>query len=1336
MNHRRSILLLAGALLLLSACGGARESGEASTGSQTQAAVNGALTSGTPLNSLAAPGGASLVYSLAVPANQNTVTFTTSGGPGNLDMKVAFGAEPTTSNAACTSAGPDSVETCTVSARAAAGTWYVQLSATASFSNVTLTGSYAPLGTNSSPVRTLTNGVSYVGNSGVTGDWKMFSFQVPANQAVLNVAVSGGTGDADLYLRQGSTPDLTNHACRSTNTGNTESCQVTAPQAGLWYIMLRGYTAFSGVSVVATVTPPLTALVNGQPVGPLSAAQGTALYYTLEVPAGQSALNVTLAGGTGDADLYVKHGAIPTTTSYGCRSWGSTNTESCTMTPPTAGTYYVMVRASAAFSGVALLAQTVSGAEPAVPLTNGQEVVGLEGSTGGPFLYKLEVPGSVSSLRFQVTNVFSGEFAMTVKRGSPPVGTDYDCRQTSQYGSCTFDAPQGGIWYVRLTPGNPTFRYLSLKATYEGTISTQALVAGQPVLDVGGEDVDRLYFTLEVPAGQKRLAIWSTTGMGEASVYARFGSRPTPQAYTCRSSLPGSCVIPNPQAGTWHFYVDPSGGLPFYGHTLVANYTTAVPSTTTTELIPGEPSAPVSGTPFDEYLFTVQVPPHQSELKFEWNHGDGYAIYVEPGFGAPPTGTVACQYASCVFDRPAAGLWYVRVRGRTDFTDKRITASFKAPKVLSSYTVEYGVPPGVKNYYRLDVPPGQNGLSFTTGGQYRSDANLYVKQGALPSRTDYHCASAVFNTSSERCDFFDPQGGPWFALVETFSMFPEPSGWNVTLEAKYSEVGPLGVATENTPVLVSIPRKGFATYRVEVPAGQAYLLAEVIDRVNDEYTANEVWMQHQAYPTDFYLRCRGSRSCEVTSPEAGTWYITLRAINAIDGALRVTTASKHQRNLVNGMTELTMPSAALQSMTLFRLEVPAGAAHLNVNLKGEQPNNGDVDLYVRRGGLPGTSTYDCASRNASGAEETCDFANPQAGTWYVGVYTRTAGSRARLSATYLQAADEDVPSLTSHETLTGLRGAARSRRMWKLEVPEGQRLLWFGTQEGRGSPSLKVKRGSRPIEGGAVDCASVTTARGQQCVIANPVAGTWFVALPDAPLAYNGLALTGGYVDASAVTPLTNGVPQMNLVSRVGTDQYFALDVPAGESLLTFDVTAAATRTGDLSVSVAKDVLPTAPSTACVESSMGVVRCSVANPGAGTWFVKVTSTRSALDDLWLIGHHTSQVDDVPLLRSGVRTKGLSASTAVPRTFKVMVPPGVDHLAVEAGIAESGSTWGTMAVSARKGSPPTATEYGCKASVPQMSSSVCWVYDPAPGLWYVTVTPVDSYRAVWLEADAR
>ena len=63
---------------------------------------------------------------------------------------------------------------------------------------------------------------------------------------------------------------------------------------------------------------------------------------------------VKIFGGTGDADLYVKKGSVPTTSSYDCRPYTSGNTETCDMSSFGTGTYYIMVFGYRAVSGLTL----------------------------------------------------------------------------------------------------------------------------------------------------------------------------------------------------------------------------------------------------------------------------------------------------------------------------------------------------------------------------------------------------------------------------------------------------------------------------------------------------------------------------------------------------------------------------------------------------------------------------------------------------------------------------------------------------------------------------------------------------------------------------------------------------------------------------------------------------------------------------------------------------------------------------------------------------------------------------------------------------------------------
>lgn len=78
---------------------------------------------------------------------------------------------------------------------------------------------------------TLQNGVPVTGVAGAPSSSQYWTITVPAGATNLNIAMSGGNGDADLYVRFGSQPTTSAYDCRPYRSGNAETCTFTAPQA-------------------------------------------------------------------------------------------------------------------------------------------------------------------------------------------------------------------------------------------------------------------------------------------------------------------------------------------------------------------------------------------------------------------------------------------------------------------------------------------------------------------------------------------------------------------------------------------------------------------------------------------------------------------------------------------------------------------------------------------------------------------------------------------------------------------------------------------------------------------------------------------------------------------------------------------------------------------------------------------------------------------------------------------------------------------------------------------------------------------------------------------------
>jgi hypothetical protein len=191
------------------------------------------------------------------------------------------------------------------------------------------------------------------------GNWLHYTINLPAGATNFTAKISGGTGDADLYVRFGSQPTTTSYNCRPYLYGNNETCTFSTPQTGVYYVSLRAYTAFSGVSLTANYTPPSSSGYPGLEldVGNLSGSSGSWRNYSVTVPSDARTLVVKIAGGSGDADLYVRKGSAPTTSSYNCRPYTSGNNETCSFSSSVGGaTWYIGIRGYTSYSGVRLTA--------------------------------------------------------------------------------------------------------------------------------------------------------------------------------------------------------------------------------------------------------------------------------------------------------------------------------------------------------------------------------------------------------------------------------------------------------------------------------------------------------------------------------------------------------------------------------------------------------------------------------------------------------------------------------------------------------------------------------------------------------------------------------------------------------------------------------------------------------------------------------------------------------------------------------------------------------------------------------------------------------------------
>ena len=209
-------------------------------------------------------------------------------------------------------------------------------------------------GTTPPPGNELTNGQTVSGLSGSQGTELKYTLDVPSSATSLSFEIAGGSGDADMYVKFGSEPTTSSYDCRPYKNGNNETCTISNIQAGTYHVMIRGYSSFSGVSLTGTYSEDTGGGPGSINESNLSASQGNWNYFTIDIPSGTGNLSLNISSGSGDADLYVRRGSQPTTSSYDCRPYRNGNSETCSFSNPAAGTWHIGVRAYRTYSGVTL----------------------------------------------------------------------------------------------------------------------------------------------------------------------------------------------------------------------------------------------------------------------------------------------------------------------------------------------------------------------------------------------------------------------------------------------------------------------------------------------------------------------------------------------------------------------------------------------------------------------------------------------------------------------------------------------------------------------------------------------------------------------------------------------------------------------------------------------------------------------------------------------------------------------------------------------------------------------------------------------------------------------
>ncbi|WP_051303354.1 M12 family metallopeptidase [Psychromonas aquimarina] len=204
-------------------------------------------------------------------------------------------------------------------------------------------------GSSSKPVcevKILANGQT-LNLSADTNSELCFKVLLPDNSESYQITTQGETGDADLLVRHNGTADSESYDCKSAGENSNETCTGTA-EGGFLHINLFAYQAYDNLNLTASYklkeTPADCPLldITTQAAQNITAGAKSSRCFKFSQAASGSRLNFQTQGGSGDADLYVKMGDIPSKELFDCKSTGENSSEICTIDSQ-AGDYFVRV---------------------------------------------------------------------------------------------------------------------------------------------------------------------------------------------------------------------------------------------------------------------------------------------------------------------------------------------------------------------------------------------------------------------------------------------------------------------------------------------------------------------------------------------------------------------------------------------------------------------------------------------------------------------------------------------------------------------------------------------------------------------------------------------------------------------------------------------------------------------------------------------------------------------------------------------------------------------------------------------------------------------------------
>jgi len=385
-------------------------------------------------------------------------------------------------------------------------------------------------------------------------EMKVYKIHGDAGKAVA-VVMDQLEDDADIYVKLGAIPTRNSFDCRSIQTGTrAEQCNLNIIQSADVYIGVFGYKA-TVYQVKATLSGEggqnqITELTSGVEQNG-SVVQNGMNYYKIPALNGERVEGV-IDHLDADADIYIKAGAVPTKSTFDCKSTrGAQNEDRCAITLTSDQDVFIGVFGYRA-SNYHVKATKVGGQPDTITLTSGEAKSGSV-TQGETKFYKITAKNGDKVV--SLLDHLSADADIYLRIGSKPTNTLFDCKSTlggQNADGCDVTLTQDADVYIAVY-GYREATY-QIKATKSAENHDNVLTSGVP--KDGSVAYNKMnYYKIHVEAN-KSIKIVLNHLTADADLYLQVDSKPLTTKSACKSTLGGTnqeeCEFSIREAGDIH----------------------------------------------------------------------------------------------------------------------------------------------------------------------------------------------------------------------------------------------------------------------------------------------------------------------------------------------------------------------------------------------------------------------------------------------------------------------------------------------------------------------------------------------------------------------------------------------------------------------------------------------------------------------------------------------------------------------------------------------------------------------------------------------------------------